>query len=768
MRKYLVDQAFIQQFMCKEIQLIVLLLFVLNTLQLNGQNYQPEIEKKRPKVGLVLSGGGAKGFSYVGLLKVLEEVNMPIDYIGGSSMGAITAALYSVGYSPETITKIIREQDWESFINDKQNRKFIAYEEKLFSDKYIFSIPIEQDKIFSLSKSLNSSFNIDLMLNNLLYPAAHIHAFNALPIPFLCIGTDLLTGEAVVLKEGNLARAVRATMAIPGYFSPVEYNNTYLIDGGVVNNYPAEQVKEMGANIIIGGDVQSGLKNNIGEFESIATVLDQVISFNRKDANNKGIGLTDYYIKFDMPYGMFDFNEYDSIIAIGEQVARKHYKNLKALADSLNSIEPRKTGVADVRPSEFLWVDSVKWPELNTKQKERYSTIIEDMSGRRTSFEELEEKMKLLNGLKIFNELRYEFQVNNSDSLDIIVKSEKTNKGSFAAGVHYDNVYNAGVLLNMTLRNINGGRSKLFADIILSENPRLNAMFILNNGIKPGFGMEANFFAFDFSQYKNGKRINAWDFDNYSLSAFMPVTVKNNFLFKAGFQYELFRFRQKIVVDPGLETFDRFADYGNLFISFNHDSRDKVYFTTKGQLVELKFKHVFPFSDQWSDVFSNASIIYLKYNSSIGLSEKLVLKPALFLGYTLSNNLEPVPYVENGFDSQIPAVQHLFAYGGLNPVNYIESHIPFTGLKFVERFGLYAGKASMNLQYNFYSKLYATFMADFGINEMSLRNVDEIEPLLGYGIKFSYNSFVGPVEFAVMGSNLDSSINTFLNIGFWF
>ncbi|MDB4583125.1 patatin-like phospholipase family protein [Draconibacterium sp.] len=130
------------------------------------------------------------------------------------------------------------------------------------------------------------------------------------------------------MTEGNLARAVRATMAIPGYFSPVEYNNTFLIDGGVVNNYPAEQVKAMGADILIGGDVQSGLKSDIDEFESIATVLDQVISFNRKDANIKGIELTDYYVKIGMPYSMFDFNKYDSIIAVGEKVAREYYDDL--------------------------------------------------------------------------------------------------------------------------------------------------------------------------------------------------------------------------------------------------------------------------------------------------------------------------------------------------------------------------------------------------------------------------------------------------------
>jgi NTE family protein len=752
--------------MTDRIIISIFILINLFSVQLFSQNVKNEQEISRPKVGLVLSGGGAKGFAYIGLLKVLEEVNMPIDYIGGSSMGAITAALYSVGYSPETITQIIREQDWDSFISDVQERKYISYEEKLFGDKYIFTLPID-DKVFSLGKSLNSSFNIDLMLNKLFAPAIYSQDFNDLPIPFLCIGTDLLTGNAVVLDHGNLARAVRASMAIPGYFSPTLYEGKYLVDGGVVNNYPAEQVKAMGADIIIGGDVQSGLKNDFEEIGSITGILDQVISFNRVEANEKGMALTDYLVKFKMPYGMMDFGQYDSIIAIGEQVAREHYSGLKALADSINNIEEVVVQPANVQPIDSITIDHYYWPQLDLKQNEKYYHYFEDISGKKIAFSQLEEKMFLLNGTKIFDELRYEFEPVENDSVNIKIEAGKTNKGSLAAGVHYDNIYGGSILLNLSLRNIKGGRSKFFADLVLGQNPRLKTMFIVNNGFKPGFGLETDFYSFNFSEYDNGERINKWDFDNYSFSAFMPLTITNNFLFKAGFQYELFRFKQEVVVDPDLEAYDKFADYGNFFFSFNHDSRDKVDFTQKGQLIEIKIKHVFPFSDQWDDVFSNGSIVYMKYNWYAKLTEKLVYKPGLFLGYTFTEKTDP--YSENyGINRRIPAVQHLFAFGGINPVNYVENHISFTGLKFIERLGIYAGKFSTNFEYNFYPKLYATLMADVGILENNLINNDDIQLLFGYGIKLSYDSFIGPIEFSGTSSNIDHSFNAFINIGYWF
>lgn len=754
--------------MVRKISLFILILFsVITVFAQSADQKEVKPEVNRPKVGLVLSGGGAKGFAYIGLFKVLKEVNMPIDYIGGSSMGAITAALLSAGYSPETMEKIIREQNWSAVINDTQERKHISYEEKLFGEKYIYSIPIEEKGV-SLSQSIASSFNVDMMLNNLFLHVSHITDFNKLPIPFLCIGTDLLTGEAVLLNEGNLARAVRASMAIPAYFTPTLYNGRYLVDGGVVNNYPAEQVKAMGADIIIGGDVQSGLTDEIDKLGSITSILDQVISYYRVDANIKGRKLTDYYINIPMSYGMMDFNQYDSIIAIGEKVAREHYDMLKALADSINGTGNEIYRENNILPEDSIIVSKVIWPEINERHKERFSGYFDEVLNKKVAVNEFDEKLKLLNGTKIFNEVHTEFIRENQD-LTVKLKVGKTTKGNLSAGLHYDNTYHGGVLVNLSLRNIRGGNSKFFADAVLSQYPRLKTLFIINNGFKPGFGLETDFYTLEFNQYSNGDKINNWHFNNFSFGTFMPLTIKNDFMFKVGFNYEVFQFKQDVVVDPELDAFSEYADYGNFYLSFNHDSRDKINFTTKGQLVELKAKQIIPFSSKWDDDFWHGTILYLKYSFNTKLSEKLVFNPGLFLGYTIANTKgAQLPESSRGFGTKIPSVKHLFGFGGLNPSNYVESHIPFTGLKFVERIGLYAGKLSTNFQYNVHQKLYATAMVDFGINEKDISDINNIQLLLGYGVKLSYESFIGPVEFSLMSSNIDSSISGFINIGFWF
>lgn len=723
---------------------------------------------KRPKVGLVMSGGGAKGFAYVGLLKVLEEVNMPIDYIGGASMGAITAALYSVGYSPETIMEIIRAQDWNSFISDVQHRRYIAYEEKLFNDKYIFSLPLEGEGI-SLSRSINSSFNIDLILNKLFAPAANVTDFNDLAIPFLCIGTDLLTGEAVVLTKGNLARAVRASMAIPGYFSPTKYDGRYLIDGGVVNNYPAEQVKAMGADIIIGADVQSGLKSSIDEINSITGILDQVISFNRVDANIKGLELTDYYVKIGMPYGMMDFDKYDSIMAIGERIAREHYPSLKALADSLNGLGDPAPVRKRVQPIESLTVNKFEWADMKLKSSEKYQAYFSYGDNKEIALSELENKMLLLNGTRNFDDLRYEFIPVDEDTLNVKIEAGNANKGSIAAGINYNSVYGGSVLLNLSLRNIRGTNAKLFTDVVLGQNPRIKSMFIINNGFKPGFGLEADLYALSFPEYEKGDKVNKWDFDMLSFAAFMPLTIKNNYLIRTGFQYELFRFKQDVVVDPEYEAYNKFADYGNLFFTFQHDSRNKVDYATKGQFVQFQIKHVFPFSDQWSDVMSNGTILSMQYNWYLSLGEKLVYKPQLFAGYTFTEKNGPYsePSLSN-ISRRVPAVQHMFGFGGIGSNNYVPGHVSFTGFNYLERMGMFAGKVTTDFEYNIYPKIYASLMADVGFLENDVSDFSNVKVLVGYGAKLSYNSFIGPVDFILSSSNIDTSINMFVNVGFWF
>ena len=224
----------------------------------------------RPKVGLVLSGGAAKGFAHIGVLKVLEEAGVKIDYIGGTSMGAVIAGLYAVGYNATQLDSIFKRTNFDELLKDYIPRKTKNFYEKRNDELYAFVLPFDKFKVGipeALSKGI---YNFNL-ISKLVRNVRHERDFNKLPTPFLCIGSNIVTGKQVILDKGNLAQAMLISGAFPSLFSPIELNNELLVDGGVANNYPIDEVKNLGAEIIIGVDVQDDLfkKNELNDATKI-------------------------------------------------------------------------------------------------------------------------------------------------------------------------------------------------------------------------------------------------------------------------------------------------------------------------------------------------------------------------------------------------------------------------------------------------------------------------------------------------------------------
>jgi NTE family protein len=710
--------------------------------------------KKRPTVGLVLSGGGAKGFAYIGMLKVMRDAGLRVDYIGGSSMGSIIGGLYALGYDPDSIEKIVRMQNWDNLLSDEIERKYVAYEDKEFGEKTIISLPI-RNKTIDIS-SMYQGQQINLLLNHYFSPAFKISDFHDLQTPFLCIGTDLITGDEVILNKGYLPMAIRASMSIPGYFTPTLYDGKYLVDGGVVNNYPVKEVKDMGAQIIVGGDVQSGLYKTIDKLSSLTAILDQITSFYRVKANQIGDSLTNLYIPIKMEYGLMDFDAYDSIMALGERVARSHFTEIKKLADSLNAIEYRPVKFCNTQPIDSVYIDSVVICG-NTKTSSKY--IVNRLQIPPHSWvplKFLEKKITVMYGSGDFQHVFYRIEQNGIQT-NLVIEVKEDEPGYLSAGIHFDNNYNGSLLLEGFFSDLLGKQTKLFANIVLGINPRLKALYLADFGRNYGFGAIIDMYYFKFNLYDHTSKINSISFTNYKASVFFNSTVKNVFNFRSGFEYEYFQFKQTMSVDSVYNPYQRFSSYGTLFASLHADTRDRALFPTKGFNSALRIEYVMPLSKDFSDnVFSNSPIIFLQYDQSIPLSCKFVLRPGLFGGALLYKQSSPPP-------------QHLFGLGGLNPINYVESFVPFAGVKFEQKLGYYTAVGRLQLQYNVFKKMYLTARTDIGANEDTFGDVFKPENFLcGYGLTYSYNSFIGPLELTVMGSNINPKPMLFLNIGYWF
>ena len=242
----------------------------------------------RLKVGLVLGGGGAKGASHIGVLKYIEDMGIPVDYVAGTSMGSIIGGFYAMGYSPEELTQIISGINWSEYIGNKIDRPCMSEETKKRNSTLLLQVPFSHESLFDNdpnstfisqlpSAYVNNSSLINLF-NNLCVGYQEEMDFNNLPIPFACVATDMITGNEVVLRSGSVPTAMRASMAIPGVFSPVMMGDKVLVDGGLVNNFPADVLREMGADIIIGVEVTSTKDITANDLKSLPQVFARLVT----------------------------------------------------------------------------------------------------------------------------------------------------------------------------------------------------------------------------------------------------------------------------------------------------------------------------------------------------------------------------------------------------------------------------------------------------------------------------------------------------------
>jgi len=303
----------------------------------------------RPKIGLTLSGGGAKGFAHIGILQAIDSAGLKVDYITGTSMGSVVGGLYAAGYSGDSIEAVARTLDWSFLFSTVPQLSSIRIEEKDEFNKYAVELPFEKGK-FKLGKGIIEGQELWLKFAELFHPVYNITDFSKLSIPFSCIGTDLSTGKAVVMNKGNIITCIRASMAIPSIFTPVQYQGMTLVDGGVVDNFPVLDVKQMGADFVIGVNLNKGLKK-AEDLKGIVDILLQLAFYKDADAFEAHRKACDIYILPELgDFGSGSFASSDSIIDIGKKYGRLYYPMFKKLADSLNALYPQEPFVKERLP----------------------------------------------------------------------------------------------------------------------------------------------------------------------------------------------------------------------------------------------------------------------------------------------------------------------------------------------------------------------------------------------------------------------------------
>jgi len=280
-------------------------------------------KRNRPSVGLVLSGGGAKGLAHIGVLKILDSLQIPVDYIAGTSMGGIIGGLYAIGYSGLEIEKISRHSNWQELFSDSPPREFLSYLEKEDDSRFQATLGLEGFTPVQPSGFIQGQ-RISLKFSSLTLSAEYIKNFDDFFIPFRCVAADLISGKEVILKQGSLSKAMRATMSIPTIFSPVEWGDSLLVDGGVLNNLPVDIIREMGAEFVIAVDV-GDYHNDRKELQSMLKVLEQTFNLPLQERILKHQQMSNLLIQPETGnFSSSDFSDekVQQIIQIGDKTAQ--------------------------------------------------------------------------------------------------------------------------------------------------------------------------------------------------------------------------------------------------------------------------------------------------------------------------------------------------------------------------------------------------------------------------------------------------------------
>ncbi|MCK5775500.1 MAG: patatin-like phospholipase family protein [Bacteroidales bacterium] len=709
--------------------------------------------RERPKVGLVFSGGGAKGFAHVGVLKALNEAGVEVDYISGTSMGSIVGGLYAIGYSPQYIEDLIRRMPWTDILLDKIDRRDLSLDEKSYNEQQFMNFPVSKKSV-SLPFGMKYGQQISLLLSKLVSPVYHIHNFADFQTPFLCIATDIGNGESVILEKGDLAKSMRASMAIPTAFTPITIDGRLLVDGGLVNNFPAKELAERGCDIIIGVDVQTNKDYQISDLSSITAILDRSAGFYRKALNDTAKNYVDFYIHPDISgYGVGSFSSYDSLLARGHKTGQAYKEVFEELAAYLQTFPDYKTKTRDLEPLKSFVLDTVVIIGNKEVSERNIRSALLFEKGDVVEMDDLQKTIDLIYGSLFFNSVKYSL-VQGRNGVKIVINVEEASFGSIGIGVHYDTDYSAGLLISSKFRNVFINNTLLDFNLGLSENPHVSLKYYQNNGLKPSFGFSSNWVSFSFIEYKNGKdKVAQYRFNNLVTSLYVQLQSKKTVAFGGGVQLEFSTLRNDIGVDFGVDDSDFSQSNFNFFGYVKVDRWDKSFFPHRGGKLDIKAILVTEFLTGGNMNFGEKlTVISGEYDKAVPIAPKWTFRPRINMGFSFG---------QGSYYSQ------MFLLGGQGN-NYLHGMVEFTGLNVAQLTGRQMLAGRLGFQYNILKKHYLLATLDMGNVGYAIDEVFEFKhAAAGYGITYGYDSFIGPLELSVMGSNY-RGISAFLNLGFWF
>lgn len=723
------------------------------------ENKEQNRPKRRPighsrkKVGLVLSGGGAKGVAHIGVIKVLEEAGIPIDYIAGTSMGAIVGGLYSIGWTTKELDSMVRQQNWLALLSDRVARKDKLLSEKEIADTYIVSVPLSFNKKFSMPSGVVAGQNVLNLLNEMTigYHDDNL-LFDSLPIPFACVAYDMAKGQEVVFHKGNLPIAIRASMSIPGAFEPVIMDSMVLVDGGIYNNFPVDVVRKMGADIVIGVDLASG-PLNLTDINSITGLLSQVSTIMGRDKYNKNIKDVDLYLKPDIkPYNTSSFSAeaVDSLLVRGERCGRQHWDKILEIQDKVyveDEYMHRQERIL-TKDTDSIQIGPIKFIGL-TKNEEVFTRRALGISGNAMSTKGgLNDAISKLRGSGAFSYVTY--TLDSKPPYTLMISVDEKQNAMINVGFRFDSHEMAAILLNTTLsmRGIQG--PKLGLTIRLNENPYLKLNFSSRSMMLGRLNVSYMLLQNNYGLYKGVTKINNIECLQNKVDIFFTDSNPIRFNPTIGISYEHYNYNSFLFASETDQVTVKPEGFVNYYLKGYLETFNDHYFPTKGVSMNAKIAlHTDNFySYQKSSPF--ASIGY-NFTWAISATDRLTFMPEIN-GRTL-------------IGGKI-AYSYLNYIGGQIAGRYVEQQIPFMGIKRLEPALRSIMTFALEGRVRLFMRHYISAKVAYGIqNDDFFQMFVNRHDIFGAGIKYSYDSPIGPISLLLDMSNIDKSLGVYFSLG---
>lgn len=710
--------------------------------QINNGNQGQKSKKDPITVGLVLSGGGAKGLAHIGVLKVLEKEGIYVDFVAGTSMGGLIGGLYATGYNPDELAVISKEMPWYKLMADEPLRTDLPIDEKEDIDDYILRLPITGYKP-GLPKGLKHGQLVYNYINKLTWSVSEIHDFDDLSIPFFCVATELETGDTLVLHNGNLALSLRATMSIPTIFQPVKIQNKYVIDGGIVNNFPVDIMLDRNkVDFIIGVDVGAPLYK-AEEITTVLDILDQTSSFHSQERFSENRKLTDLYIKPDITgLTALSFDDIDSIIYRGEVAAMAQIEAIRALAKRMRD---NKSKYEENRKKKIS--DRVQITEINVKGLNKVSrNMVIGRLGLKVpgvnTIEHINKAIDRLYSSNFFEGIDYKLVSKNGAYILNVVVVEKS-KNMFEIGADYNTEIGAGIRLNVLFHNLIFKGSKTNVSVTMGNNPAADISFLSTRGRRVGFGSKVGYHSRSIFIYNDDyKSTKSTFFSRFAfLSIFGNIDYSNNSAFTFGGVLDFFDMSTTISSIP-LEDLD--IMYSRIFARYTYDNTDSKYFPSNGRYLSLDFDMVNPTKN------SNGIYAKLKYSKVFQIGNKFVFIPKAFIGGSWAHSsLGAFSYITGGYSSS-------------NYANFVS----MPGLPYTSVVSNNFSAAYFNFRLQAWSNHYFFLRSSVGSASSNFETLLTNSILLYSGsLGYSYSSPIGPIGIQVGSSNLNKQLGVYFNIG---